>query len=276
MDEIQKSQDKAVEFLKTIQSLDDLKAHKKEVLDLMEQVFKAALETLKAFFEATLSPEDRQKQMARFQDEHFLFSEEMENELERIDALPGAAEYFETFKEEMDKRMGPYAEEMAEQMMKLMTNFMGDLMGGLAEGLGEAFGGMGEEEEEPPSVEYHWDEFQEAKCFLEYRNVEAFKNGKNEIIEDMEWRLDSFLDDINNLKFISEDMEIDKEEVDESVKRQELINNELELGFKNLAGLPGGEEIKQIQEEIMNKLKPKFDEINNVIEVLKKAKLIER
>ena len=134
---------KTRELLRSIKTLDDFKAHKDEVLDMIEKGFKSAVEALKQFFDSMLSltPEQRQDQMGKFQDDNFLMDPEVGQEMDRIAALPGAAEYIESFKGDMQERIGPYLEEFTTQMGRLMEQFMGGLMGGIADVLGGAMAG---------------------------------------------------------------------------------------------------------------------------------------
>ena len=138
----------ALELLNSIQSLDDLKEHKEEVIQTMVNMLKSALEVLKTFFEKSfsMSQEDKKEEFSKFQDENFIFTKEVEDELDCIYSLPGADEYMDGFQSEVEEQMAPYMEELAQQKAKLADELFGDLMGGLAEGLAQGLGGMRSEE----------------------------------------------------------------------------------------------------------------------------------
>ena len=87
MDEVQKSQKKAIEFLKTIKTLDDLKENKDTMLAHMEGIFNAAVKILNDCLDDSVPPEEKAKVIAKFQDDSYLFSKEIENEMSRIDSF---------------------------------------------------------------------------------------------------------------------------------------------------------------------------------------------
>lgn len=137
--------------LQSIKTLDEYKAAKEEILDMMEGVFKASLNALKDFFENifSLEPEEKRKKSAAFQDEGFMFDPEITKELERLDSIPGAIEYSESFIPELQKRLEPYIEEIGKELHKLMDDTMGAIAGGMAEAVSSNF------EEEADFPEYN-------------------------------------------------------------------------------------------------------------------------
>jgi hypothetical protein len=142
----------AVARLKSIQTLEEYKASKEEITDMFEQIFKSAVDILKYFFENmfSMSQEEQKAIGESVQSDNFLFHPDIMQELDRLENIPGAKEFSESFSAEVQEKMAPYLEEFTEQMGKLMENFMG----GLTEGMGAAFSGVsaagntGEEQEE--------------------------------------------------------------------------------------------------------------------------------
>ena len=138
MDEVEKSQKETVKLLKSIKTLDDLKEHKDAVLTQIEEVFKAALRLLEGLSEKDIPPEEKAKEIAKFQDEGYLFNKEIEQEMKRIDSLPGAIEYIDSFQDEMDRRIQPHLDEIAEKLSQIVDSMMGKVMdefGGMMEGM---------------------------------------------------------------------------------------------------------------------------------------------
>ena len=280
MDEIEESQKKTVEFLKSIKTLDDLKEHKDEVLDCIEDILKKGLEALKVLLESMLSPEDKQEELMKFQDEHFLFSEEMENEMDRIDKLPGASEYMETFQGELEERMEPYLKEITEQMTKFMEGFMGDLMGGLAEGFGEMMGGMGETGEIDGGAELEQGERPDLEVltfFYEINSVDDLKNEKDNIFNTLEGIIKEDLEELKELKDIMMDEDFNIKSDDPVIvridKRHRIIEKELQSEFNRLSAQPGAaEDVESVKDEMIARLKSNAMELESLLQELKKAK----
>ena len=119
-----------------------MKEHREEFLSFIEDSIKFAVESLKEILKKSLSPAELQKEMDNFQKgqmENEQLGAELESEIERISNIPGAQEYMESLKDEMEKRLEPHAQELAKAMLGLMAGMMGELMGGLGDMLNEAF-----------------------------------------------------------------------------------------------------------------------------------------
>lgn len=131
-----KTIENALEVMKSIQSLDDMKEHKEEILTMIENTFKFLVDSLKEIIKKSLSPDEIQKEMEKIQEKQIMneqLGEKMEQELNRIANLPGAEEFIVGLKEEMESRLEPHAEELAVLMGELMTAMMGEVLGGLGE-----------------------------------------------------------------------------------------------------------------------------------------------
>jgi hypothetical protein len=144
MDEVEQAKKNIMELLRSIETLDDLKEHKEEILDHFEALFKAALQSLNKYLESSLSSPDeaQQEEFEKFADDQYILDDEIGQEFERIDGLPGASEYFESFQGEIESRINPYLEEFSGKIENLVTNLMGEMLGGMMEGLKEGFGDM--------------------------------------------------------------------------------------------------------------------------------------
>jgi hypothetical protein len=272
MDDVEKSQQKTVELLKSIQNVDDLKEHKDEIFKAIIDMLKFGLQALKTFFEVSLSMSDEEKQneLAKYQDDRFLFTEEIDNEMERISSLPGAEEYLDNFQEEMEKQMGPYMEEITEQMAKLMGSFMGDLMDGIAEGFGDmAVVEPEEEEKTEPEVK---EEFKELYFFNHINSLDDLKDSKEYIFYNMEEKL---IADWDLLMAIKDDFfppEESSEKIAEVDNRHKVIDDELQSVFARFDALPDAKEyVKTFKEEMMTSFKPKITEIRDLLDELKKV-----
>ena len=266
-----------VKRLQAIQTLDEYKAAREEIFDLMEKVFKSAIDALKTFFENmfTMSPEERGEKSTEFQDDDYLLSPGIIKELERLDQLPGAAEYAQPFGDEMEKRLGPYLEEYTQQMGKVMQAFMGTLMGGMADAI------VPEVEEVEEEIEDTWEFDQDnpdtpVMLYDLYaaRTPEDLMENQGNLIESLEEQLQS---DIWELEVLT-DMdpkdyfEGDMDKLTEIRKRWERLVPEMDKEFSRISSLPDApEDAGKIQKEIMDTLADKITVLNDFL-----AKMLKR
>jgi hypothetical protein len=267
VDEVDEAKKKVLEFLKTIETTEDLSNKKDELLDVMEELIKAALTVLEKFLETamTLDGEELEKQMGRFQDDEFLFDGEIGAEMERIENLEGSEEVYEDFSGQMEARLGPHLEEISMRMAKFMEQMFGGMMQGLAEGMGEAFGGMVDDDEipevEPESYDNRVDlgQFEQVYDYLTFGHLQQ---NKDWIIEALVERLD---DDLENLKNMTE-MELPKEEILEKLEEVErhatIYIDEISKQFMRIGTLPDAEEYaKSAVSELKEKTKPNVERV---------------
>jgi hypothetical protein len=270
MDDIENTKKKVMELLSSIKSLDDLKAHKEEILNLFEEMFKSAVGMLQKFFESatSLTDESLQERMAKFQDEQFIFDRGIEEELDRIGELPGAAEYFESFREEMEERITPYLEEFTQKMTEILSKFMGDMMEGVMSGLGEMMGEMGESMEldfggELGTPQEDREDLGSLNFIYDIQSLEDLKNNKDFILDVM---ADMLKDDFEGIQTMTE-MEFPAEEIEEKKKLAErhmiVFIGEIERELDRIGTLPGASDLaestkgeltkrlKQIKKDIM-------------------------
>jgi hypothetical protein len=240
--------DITLELLKSINTLDDLKDHKEEVLALIEEFIKIGVQLLKTFFEsaASMSSEEKQNELAKFQDDNFLMGEEITGELDRISELPGADEFMESIQGEMEQRIAPHLEEFAEQMTKVMGEFMGDLMGGMMEGLGEMMEGMGDmgdmsqlENIEGLEDEIDANTIEPLQIVKTIQSLDDFKEKKETLFSSIENSLRSDLELAKKLSNIPGPRDEIKKKAAIIDKRQSFIVDKMEKEFERIDGYPG-------------------------------------
>jgi hypothetical protein len=266
---------KTLELLKSINTLDDLEEHKEEVLALIEEFIKFGVQILKTFFEssASMSSEEKQKELAKFQDDNFLMGEEITGELDRISELPGADEFMENIQGEMEQRIAPHLEEFAEQMAKLMGEFMGDLMGGMMEGLGDVMESMGDMTQ-LDNVEGLEDEIDVSKIeplqiVKTIQSLDDFKDKKDALFSSIENSLRSDLELAKKLSNISGPREEIKKKAAIIEKRQSFIVDEIEKEFERIDSYPGVTEYAEtVMPEMLNRTQPIAVELKYYINTL--------
>jgi hypothetical protein len=267
VDEVEATKKKVVEFLKTIKTAEDLKEHKDELIDLMEELIKSALTVLKKSLEAALSMDSdgKEKELEKFQDESWLFDETIGVEMNRIETLDGADELFETFTSEMEERIGPHMEAITQEMTKFMESLFGGMMEGMAEGMGEMMGGFGDDDEPPEVASEPYDNREDLSQYDQVYDYETFrhlKDNKDWIIEAMVETLDN---DLENLKNVTE-MEFPKEQILEDLDKAErhatVFIEEIGKQFMRIGTLPdAGEYAQAAVDELKSKTKPNVEKV---------------
>ena len=265
MEEKDKLVEQTVARLKSIQTMDEFKTAKDEILDLMEEIFKTGLDALKAFFEDmfSLTPEEKQKESLKFQDETYLLDPKIMEEMERLDEIPGSEEFGDEFEAEMEKRLGPYLEQYSEELGKLMDSFMG----GMVEGMAEALKPEEEEEEEEEILFDYGNPYTPKMLYHLYmsRTLEELVENKDMLIESLEEQMQSDIWDLEILtdtEFMPKLEEEDQKKIEDILHRMRRFKPEMEKEFARLAALPDAAETAgTIQKEIMDKLNPKAREV---------------
>ena len=153
----------ALKLLKSIKTFDDLVKHKDEILDFIEESIRYGIESLKSVLNMSLSAEELQAEMAKLNLGEDFLGEEIEKELDRLANLPGAKEFIADLRNDMEKRLEPYAHELMELMGKIMGTMMGQIMGNLGEVMNEAFSGFNGESKVDAGFEDSEDEQKEKK-----------------------------------------------------------------------------------------------------------------
>lgn len=264
---------KTLARLQSIQTLEEFKAAKEEIIDLMEKVFRSAIEVLKVFFNNTLnmSPEEQKAFSDTATGDNFLLNPDIMKEFDRLEKIPGAQEFSKSFTTDMQERMGPHLEEFSELMGKFMETFMGDLMGGISGAFEGISGGSGDGTQDAGQPVY--DELNPETPFVMYQlyrssSLDELRKNKEWLIQSLEgqleydsWDLQRFADrDFRDLE------ESDQERLAKIQKLMERIEPEVEKEFARLAALPGAaDEAAEIKNELMDRIGPKMAEIKGFL-----------
>ncbi len=143
MDKGFEARQKALELMKKINSLDDLKNHQEEIIAFMEESLKYSVDSMKEILEMPLEEEGIQDKVNSFMDGLDALSEDLDSEANRIDGLPGVAETMGSFNDDMAKRLEPFGLELEKLSEQLMKKIEGKFM----KGFGDVFTDKGNEGE---------------------------------------------------------------------------------------------------------------------------------
>ena len=141
---------KEVEFLKGIQTVDDLKANLDGYISSIKTTITSAVEDARAFADAvgSMSEDEKREEIARFVDDDYLMPPVFTAEMQRIDDLPGAIDYMETVELDFDAMFDPLAEEFTSILNPFVQELMSDAMGAMFDELGDMVGEMFEDKDE--------------------------------------------------------------------------------------------------------------------------------
>jgi len=261
--------------LQEINSIDEFRSSQEEIIDLLEEIIRAAIDALKAFMESmfSLSEEEREAGAAMFQDEYYPLHTDIMNELERILEFPGGEDFDKELTAEMDKRLGSHMDEASEHIGKIMDSFMGGLMDGIAQGMTEIFGEneTGEEEEREEMIEFDHNNPDTPRLLYSLytaRSIDELLEYKDDMIErarddlqDDIWELDTFVDP----DFIQTLMD-EKQRVAEIKHCMSRIVPEMDKEFARLAAKPGAaEHAEKIKKELSDGIADKVREVNELL-----------
>jgi hypothetical protein len=225
---------------------------------------------LKIFLEQMLSmsPELKQEEMMKFQDDGFLFGPEIDAEMGRLDSIGASEEAADSFIKEMEVRMEPHLAEFSEQMGTLMENFMGGLMGGIA----EAMGGASEESGSEIDYEQYYvneDDDDHERSDMLYSlyqiispyTLEEYRDGIFSQIED---RLQDYVWDLDAFKDYP--LEECTDVVEKVEKGLSLFESEVERQCKRIAGIPDmAESAQELQKELLAKYGSKVKDLQEQV-----------
>ncbi len=223
-----------------------------------------------------MDPDKKGKEIEKFQEATSLADEEIDEEMNRISAIPGADEYLEPFMEELGERITPQMEKTGKMMEKLMTDLGGAMMGAM----GEAFGGVAEEMEEdveiPKGNSFKGEgvKFYGITCVNDVIDLSTWNYYKDRISDISK---ESISDDLEQLKtfkiFIVEDrtpLENFKEDIDMIEKKRFLLMEGIQKEMDRIATIPGAsEEAIRMKDECMAQLGPVANEIDVLLKDLR-------
>ena len=144
MDKGFEARQKALELMKGINSLEDLKEHQDEIILFMEESLKYSVDSMKEILEIPLEEEGIQDRVNSFMEGLDALSEELDSQASRIDGISGVEEAMGSFNEDMAKRLEPFGLELE----KLSEQLMDKIEGKFIDGFGEIFTDEGEKKED--------------------------------------------------------------------------------------------------------------------------------
>jgi hypothetical protein len=293
MEEVENTKKEALDVLRSVQTLEDLKEHDQEIVDVMVDFFTASVKKLQIHFEEILSMDGEKKgvEIEKFQNSANLADEEIDLELERVRLIPGSDEHMDPFMMEFGERVNPQIDKAERMMEKLMNNLgegmmgsMSDGFGGMAEGMEEVFPGVTEEvpvREEPP-VKISWGEsfksedmkvnsmISRMSTLNVICSVEALESQKTFIPWSFEGIFSELLPELKEFqRSISEDGNTNEEfqERLDQIENIKLLTLEgLKTEMERISTIPGAsEEAIRIKEECLNRADPHVTEIDRLL-----------
>ncbi len=272
MDNREKYIQDTVKRIRSIQTIEEFEKSKDEILDLMEKVLKAGIETLGSFIKSvfSMSPEEREDNAAKFRDENYLVSNEIAREIDNLVRIPGIDAYGESFGEELEKRLSPFVEEYTKKLGSHMDLFMG----GMAENISES---IQNEIVEEPKEEFVFDGENPDTPEMLYtlyasRTLADLEENKEQLFEFIG---DELQDNLYYLELFTETdipeyFEGDKEKIDKIRYKMSRLSPEIDKEFERIGSLPDSREgAEKIKKELQDHISEKITEINQKLEKLK-------
>jgi len=271
--------DQTLVKLRSIQTLKQYKAARKEIIELIRQIKVSAIDILKAFIEnmVSMTPEEQQAEAAKFQDENFLISADVMQEVERLNNIPGAAEYAESFSLELEKIMKPQMEEFEQQMGKLMENLMGGIFGGITDAMDQVFSSGSEEPAAESETEFVYDEENPDMLYILYvfglysmKSLPDLEAGRDSIVENLEMEIDMHKSNLDNYFMPGTEVvwDADKRKISEIQKLIDRLVPELDSQLMRISNITGSaEDVGKIRDEMMSRLEPKINEFSELLSV---------
>lgn len=281
-----KNRDKIMEQtlvrLRAIKTLAQFKAAKEEITELIGKIMKSAIDLLSAFLKKmdSMSPEDQAAGAARFQDDNFLISAEVMQEVERLNNLPGGSKFAESFSLELEKIMKPHMEEFTTQMQKLMENLMGGIFGGLTDAMDQAFSSVSEEPATESEPEFVFDEDNPDMLYILYalslysmKSLSDLEAGKDSLVENLEMEINMQKSNLDNylLPGMEDFWEEEKGRIAETQRLADRLLPEMENQFARISAVSGSDgSVDKIRKEIMNHLEPKITDLKKYLTAKRK------
>ncbi len=269
--------------LQQIKTIDDLKASKKTILDVMEESFTSALNELKEFVDnMETMPEDELQTNASkfFDDSYWDMPPEIETEMQRLMNLPGGEAYMDTFEPELDSMIGPIMSQFEIYGEKIRNKLFGGVidafegaaqemageMENIADGMKDFAGDEWEAEqsggynsEDPDSTELLY-ELYEAPTMAEL-NTEPLEQTLADELEYIHEELKILTDES-----FMEPNEEDIVRINEMGLKVKRILPEMEKEFARLAeGLDNADKAQAVHANLKDKFASK---INDIISIL--------
>jgi len=269
--------------LQQIKTIEELKASKKTIIDVMEESFTSALNEVKAFVDQmeTMPEDEVQANGGKFfEDDYWEMPPEMETEIERLMKLPGGEAYMDTLEPELESMIGPIMSEFEIYGEKLRNKIFGGVIDAF-EGAAQNIAGemenladsmkdfVGDEEEAEQSGGYNSDdpdstvllyELYEASTITEL-DIEALEGTLKDELEYIHEELKILTDE--SFMEPNEDDLVRMKEMGHKVKR---ILPEMEKEFARLAEDPeNADKEKAMQANLKDKFVSKIDDIKKIL-----------
>jgi hypothetical protein len=248
---------RTLEILRSIKTVEDFKEKKDLLMDSVEKLMNANLETLKKLQSSDLPKAELQLELFKFQKEWEAMGNEVEPEFNRLDTIPGIEEYGEAIQKEFFKRMEPIA--MEGEKIRII------LGGGDPSGIP----GPSEMPPQPPSKQIERQKLDELETLYGIKSLEELENSKDSLFNILKNKLENDLSKLRSFKSNNTPKEEYMPEFQEIVKQMDIFGNEMECEFNRLKDLPDGtKHIEMFHEEIIGPLVPLLDEIDDLREKL--------
>ncbi len=274
--------EQALVRLRSIQSLAEFKASREELIDLIGKIMTSAIDLLKAFLDkmTSMSPEDQAAGAARFQDENFLISADVMQEVERLNNIPKGKKYAESFSLELEEIMKPQMEEFEQQMGKLMENLMGGMFGGITEAMAQAFSAGAQETATESEAEFVFDEDNPDMLYFLYalglysmKSLSDLEAGKDSLVENLEMEIDMHKSNLDMYFMPGTEVawEDDKRRISEIQRLIDRLFPELEIQLTRISDVSGsGGAVGKIKDEVISRLEPKMTDLKDCLAAKRK------
>lgn len=269
--------------LQEIKTIDDLKASKKTIIEVMEAAFNSALDEVKEFVNQMDSmPEDQvQAAGSKFMDDNYWdMPPELEREMMRLTSLPGGEEYLDTLTPDLDKMIEPIMSQFEFYGEKLRNKLFGgiiDAFDGAVQNIEDEMKHMAdsmkdfadEEEEAGPTVGYDSEDPDSTVLLYELYEAPAMDQLDLEALEET---LSQELDYIHEeLKILTDESFMEPTE-DDLVRIKEMghkvkrILPEMEKEFTRLSEDPDhAEKAQTVHTNLKDKFASKIDDIKGIL-----------
>jgi len=293
LEDVENARKEALDLLRTIQTLEDVKEHDQEIVDLMVGFYTAYAKSLGDWFEEILKldPNSKKEEVGKFEEKASLADEELDKEIDRIRMIPGSDEHMDPFMEEFAGRVNPQMDKTQEMMMKLIADLgaymMGTSAGGMGgeEGLSIEFqeGGLNQGDA-PPKIEWG-NSFNSDDP--DVRKLTSNMSGMNVIttVSELEgqksfipWSYEDIFKDI--LKELKQ-FKVTKDEgggspddlrvrLDQIGRIMEITTEGLQAEIERISKIPGAsEEANRIKDECLIRAAPHIEEIEVLLQEFK-------
>jgi len=261
--------------LRSIKTLAEYKAARKDIIELIRKIMTSAVEVLTTFLEnmLTMPPEEQQAESAKFQDENFLISAEVMQEIERLGNLPGAEKYAQSFSLELEKIMKPQMDEFEKQMGRLMENLMGNFMEGMTDSMETTFSNISDDQETDEEKEFIFDNENPDTLFILHslyvsKSLSDLEENRESLIENVVMELDSrkFDLDVFFLPGYDDYWEQDARKIAEIQRLLDRLIPETDKEFERIAEASGSHEaVGKIKDEMTERIRPGMTELNKLL-----------